>query len=252
MDPQQKSTYLKLASATAERAGRLLATAYASDAGILSSSGKDVKTQADLEAEAAIMDALRPTGISLLGEETGLHQQDLGDGLRWIIDPLDGTFNFTRGLPACCVSIGLWEGLDPILGVIHDFTAGCSYSGIVDEGAWRDDQPMSVSEFTDPAQCALATGFPNSRDFSAEALAPFIRRVQGFKKIRLIGSAALSLAYVATGHLDAYFEEGIYFWDVAAGLALVKAAGGQIHFSPPNSNWKMDARATNGRIPRDF
>ena len=235
--------YLLLAEETARISGAHLRDAYSIDAGVVSDVGKDIKTKADQAAEAVILEALRPTALAILSEESGYESsverlntsndsittQDKCAKPIWIIDPLDGTFNFTRGFPACCVAIGLWAKNQPILGVIYDFVLDKMYSGSVECGATCNGESIRISDTADFRNASLATGFPSARDYSEASLAKSIRRVQQFKKIRMIGSAALSIAYVANGYFDAYFEEDIWLWDVAAGLALVKAAGGDFY-----------------------
>jgi myo-inositol-1(or 4)-monophosphatase len=256
--------YLELAQAAARQAGALLRDAYSADAGVVSAVGKDIKTEADQAAESVVLDAIRPTGLAILSEESGMDQKAGNRGQEsgvspssildspsplWIIDPLDGTFNFTRGFPACCVAIGLWAENQPVLGVIYDFVSDKMYSGIVGEGAFCNGEVMSVSSTGSYASASLATGFPSARDYSDASLADSIRKVQQFKKIRMIGSAALSIAHVANGSLDAYFEEDIWLWDVAAGLALVKAAGGAYSISEIKESWQLDVFAFNGLLP---
>lgn len=224
------SIYLNLAADAAHGAARLLQEQHATDAGVLSRAGRDLKTQADLNAEALILERLAKTGIPVQAEESGGALATTG--LCWVVDPLDGTVNFSRGFPMFGVSIALIRDGQPWLGVIQDGAGGDLYTGEVGVGAWKNDAPMRVGETRDPAQAVLATGFPTGRDFSPAALAAFIGRVRGFKKIRMIGSAALSLAHVAAGVFDAYYEEDIYWWDVAAGCALVRAAGGTVRLQP--------------------
>lgn len=258
--------YRELAESAARRAGECLLNAYAADAGVVSESGKDIKTEADQAAEKIVLDALSPTSLSILSEECGVVQSSGGGSQGsdpnpstiqlfnsstpfWIIDPLDGTFNFTRGFPACCVAIGLWADGQPKMGVIYDFVSDKMYSGIVGEGAYCNGAPIQVSTTGSYASASLATGFPSARDYSDASLGNSIRKVQQFKKVRMIGSAALSIAYVANGSLDAYFEEDIWLWDVAAGLALVKAAGGDFSISKIRESWQLDVFASNGRLP---
>jgi myo-inositol-1(or 4)-monophosphatase len=263
MDTQN---YLQLVEVAARKAGSLLRDAYSADAGVVSAVGKDIKTEADRAAEKVILESLRPTGLGILSEESGVVQKsgskrqnssvknDLTtqrinlSSPTWIIDPLDGTFNFTRGFPACCVAIGLWAENQPVLGVIYDFVSDKMYSGIVGEGAFCNDEVMSVSTTGSYASASLATGFPSARDYSDASLADSICKVQQFKKIRMIGSAALSIAHVANGALDAYFEEDIWLWDVAAGLALVQAAGGDYSISEIKDSWQLDVFASNGLL----
>ena len=253
--------YLELAKLSARRAGACLSSAYSADAGVVSEMGKDIKTEADRAAERVILEGLRPSGLSILSEECGLELGAVSGGAAgktpelfmsdasrpyWVIDPLDGTFNFTRGFPVCCVSIGLWSGKRPVLGVIYDFVSDAMYSGVVGMGAFCNDRRMEVSKVSDLSKAVLMTGFPSARDYSEAALADSIRSVQRFKKIRMIGSAASSLAHVAAGHADAYMEEDIWLWDVAAGLALVKAAGGGYQISKVKESWQMNVFAGNG------
>lgn len=244
---------IKLAEITARNAGKCLLDAYSSNSVVLSDCGKDIKTEADKAAEATVLKALQSTGYAILSEESGLSNTDKNfpticeSSLPiWIIDPLDGTYNFTRGFPMCCVSIALWQGLNPVLGVIYDFASGKIYSGIVDNGASCNDEAIQVSRVASHDQAALATGFPSSRDYSNVALEASIRSIQRFKKIRMIGSAALSLAHVSSGNVDAYAEEDIWLWDVAAGLALVKSAGGNFTISDIKDSFQLDVIATNG------
>jgi len=156
----------------------------------------------------------------------------------WIVDPLDGSFNYWKDIPLCCVSVGLWRGSNPVLGAIYDFNRNELFTGIVGQGAWLNNMPMRVSNLSDQKKSVLCTGFPVSTDFSTSPIQQFISFVQNFKKIRLIGSASLSLAYVACGRVDAYFERDIKIWDVAAGIALVRSAGGDslFHFSSTKPN----------------
>jgi len=256
--------YLELAQLAAREAGALLRDAYAKDAGVVSALGKDIKTEADKAAETVILEALRPTGLAILSEESGM-DQGTGNSSNesgaspstildsqspiWIVDPLDGTFNFTRGFPACCVAIGLWADGQPVLGVIYDLVVDKMYSGVVGEGAQCNEAAMHVSTTTSNSAASLATGFPSARDYSDASLGNSIRKVQQFKKVRMIGSAALSIAHVANGGVDAYFEEDIWLWDVAAGLALVKAAGGEYSISEIKETWQLDVFAFNGLLP---
>ena len=241
-------TELKLAETAAQAAAEILRSSFSTDAGIESAVDKDIKTRADQEAERVVREILTPTGIPILGEEFG------GDvaftDRMWIVDPLDGTMNFTRGYPMHCVSIALWEQGKPVLGVIHELETDHVLSGVVGEGVTYEGMPVQVSAVSDPGQAILSTGFPSGRDYGDTALQQFVAQVQQFKKIRMIGCAALSLAYVARGVFDVHFEEGTYLWDVAAGLALVQAAGGRIDFTKPGPDWKMRVWADNGS--RDF
>lgn len=241
---------LREAREAVREAAACLERDYAADAGVRSASGKDVKTRADVAAEEIIVRRLQATGVPVLAEESA-GAESKSEGPRWLVDPLDGTMNFTRGYPSYAVSVGLWDGMRPVLGVIQDLPHRSLYTGIVGVGAWRDDVPIRVSGVQDRRQAILATGFPVARDYGDAALTAFIGRVQGFKKIRMIGSAALSLAMVASGVFEVYFEEDIMLWDVAAGGALVAAAGGVFTARPGSRPHAVVACGSNGGFAID-
>lgn len=245
---EEQSKLLITAIVAAQKAGAILKDYFTTNAGVALEDGRDIKTEADQAADAILLDGLSSAGIPILSEESG---SNLDAGISepcWIIDPLDGTFNFVRGFPACCVSVALWDKLKPVLGVIYDFATDRLYSGTVGGGASCNGKPIQVSTVQTFSQAALVTGFPSSRDFGDQSLHNSIKRIQKFKKIRMIGSAALSLAYVSRGFVDAYHEEDIWLWDVAAGLALVRAAGGDFTISEIKPTWQLDVYATNGII----
>ncbi len=191
---------------------------------VVKSWAKDVKVNADFETHGVILEMLKTSGIPILSEEDDIH--DFGMDIKWVVDPLDGSINFLRGIPSSAVSIALVCDGEPILGVVYDFNREEMFSGIVGKGAWLNGERISVSSVRERSEAILMTGFPSYTDYSREALNKYISLVQSFKKVRLLGSAALSLAYVASGRADTYYEKDIKIWDVAAGLALVKAAGG--------------------------
>jgi myo-inositol-1(or 4)-monophosphatase len=196
-------------------------------------SAHDVKLQADVDSEKLVRSELAASGLPVIGEELGGDAALFeGDALYWVVDPLDGTYNYLRDQPATCVSIGLMRGREPLCGVIHDFCGGRVYEGVVGRGVTINGVPVTPQWAENLAQACLMTGFPAAANKSAEALAVFVRRVGQFKKVRMIGSAALATAYVGMGLADVYLENGTNLWDVAAGLALVKAAGGDYVLTP--------------------
>lgn len=227
LSDDQLRSYLKIAESAALRAADKI---KGRDAELLTADSigrRDIKLAADRAAEAAILDYLAvETGIPVLSEEAGEVGGASGNGLRWVVDPLDGTANYSRGIPFFCVSIALEHDGEPVLGVIHDVTRGETFTGGVGLGAWLDGVSITVARNADPARAVFATGLPARRDFSADSLGEFGRSLARWQKVRLLGSAALSLAYVAAGRCDAYAEQSIMPWDVAAGIALVRAAGG--------------------------
>jgi myo-inositol-1(or 4)-monophosphatase len=231
--PTQDTQYLNLAVEAATQAGHFLLKNIGKNCDIVAEEEREIHFQFDLEAEKIIINKLQNgSAYKIVTEESGLIDAT-GGGYEytWIVDPLDGSINYSEGIPLSCVSVGLWKNSFPVLGVIYDFHQDHLYEGIIDRGAWLNKCPIRVKPQRCPAKAILCTGFPASMDFSEAAMDTFIRRVREFRKIRMIGSAALSLAYVASGKVDAYYEKNIKIWDVAAGLALVKAAGGEILYN---------------------
>jgi len=205
---------------------------------------RDVKVKADQFLDEIIRRQLKEkTGFPIISEET-INSQKMGEGYQWIVDPLDGSLNFSRSIPICCISIAFWKGLEPVIGVIYDFNRDEIFTGIIDRGGWLNGKAIAPREVSKVSKGVLATGFPVKTDYTKNALLDFVMDIQQFKKIRLFGSAALSLAYVACGRVDFYHEKNIKIWDVAAGLALIKSVGGMVKFTSPNSDMTVQVQAT--------
>ena len=149
-------------------------------------------------------------------------------GVRWLVDPIDGTTNFVYGHPGFSISIGAEVGDEPIAGVVVDPLLEEEFAAARGAGATRNGQPIRVNLQTDLSRALVATGFgyhPDRRRRQAEGLVEILPRVGD---IRRMGGAALDLAYVACGRVDAFFERGLATWDVAAGWVLVTEAGGTV------------------------
>ena len=218
---------VKAAETAARLAGDALRKGGGTFDGVVSAEGRDIKLVADKVAETLILESLQKDfPAPVLSEEAGWTAVP-GDVV-WVVDPLDGSANYNRDMPLCCVSIALVQNKKPILGVIYDFNHDDLYAGLVDEGATLNGAPMHVSNIAATKDAILMTGLPLNRDFSKEALSELAADFANWKKVRMIGSAATSLAFVAAGKADRYAEDGIQFWDVAAGAALVEAAGGKV------------------------
>lgn len=235
MEFQEKEELLHLAESAALLAGKYLVDLRKEWFSIQSASGHDLKIRADRESEKIILRCLSKSNISVFSEETGdvvaerkEQKVNIDSGFYWIVDPLDGSLNYHQGIPLSCVSIALYNETEPVLGVVFDFNSGDLYSGVMGGGAWLNHQPIRPSYVDKISKAVIGTGFPVNADFSDVTLSRFIKEIQQFRKVRLLGSAALSLCYVACGRIDAYREERIMFWDVAAGLILVKSAGGTV------------------------
>lgn len=237
---------LSVARQAAVLSGEFLIGANDSARKINSESGKDIKIAADLASEKVIIDYLKEkTDFPILSEEAGLISGDKQE-LSWVVDPLDGSYNYLRKIPFCCVSIGLWRGDKPVLGVVYEFNQKELFSGIAGEGAWLNDAPIKVSNTKQKEKAVLCTGFPVNADFSQKAITDFIENSRSYKKVRLIGSAALSIAYVACGRADVYSERGIMFWDIAGAIPILLAAGGESDMEKAAKEYSYNVFSRNG------
>lgn len=243
---------LELSKSTAVQAGDRLAGAGLAGFSFSEELPREVKSLADTVLEYVVLGALSGTGLEILSEERGLVPGSQPNGYRFIVDPLDGTFNFVKNLGPCAVSIALWEGDRPVFGVIFDIVKKSLFWGGRDLGAWRDGSAIQVSRADNISRAAVCTGFPVRFDFSADqAWERFRERAARFAKVRMFGSAAMSLACVADGSAEAYFEQDIMLWDVAAGIAIVEGAGGRVRWSGKAGSPALDVYADNGRLASD-
>lgn len=207
---------------------------------------REIKAVADTELEKDILLSLTPTGLPILSEESGYIQYQQESRYMFIVDPLDGTFNFVKGLGSCAVSIALWKDQKPIFGVIYNIMERQLFWGGNGMGAYCDDQPISVSNTSNQAAASICTGFPVRLNVeNDEVMQKFWRLVKPYAKVRMLGSAAVSLLNVARGSADMYSEQNIMLWDVAAGLAIVEGAGGRVHFLPGTTEYALDVYASN-------
>lgn len=214
--------------------------------------GHDVKIAADHQAEALIAGLLHAgSGLSVFSEEAGWIGATADKTTvepYWVLDPLDGSANYLRGVPLCCVSLALVKGIEPLLGVIYDFNRNELFTGIASKGAWLNGVPMTVSNIVRPDEALLTTGFPVAMDYESDALREYVDAVRAYRKVRSLGTAATMLAYVAAGRFDIYRERSVRFWDVAAGIAMVLGAGGQVRVENFDDDpaGKLDLTAYNG------
>jgi myo-inositol-1(or 4)-monophosphatase len=208
--------------------------------------GREVKIDADTRAEALILAALeRAAPFPVISEEAGWVRARESRYV-WAVDPLDGSVNYLRSYPHCAVSIALLDQGVPVLGVVDCFALEERFTGVVGEGAWLNGAPMRVSTIANPASGILQTGVPSRA--SADSMALFEARLSTWRKVRMIGSAASALAYVAAGRAEAYRESGSMIWDVAAGCALVRAAGGAFEITGASLDQPLEVAACNGVV----
>jgi myo-inositol-1(or 4)-monophosphatase len=212
----------------------------------------DLVTETDLAVEAflkAELGALLPEA-DFLAEESS--SDTVPGRLTWIIDPLDGTTNFAHGLPFVAISVALWSVDSVVAGVVHLPLLGETFHAMEGAGAQLNGRAISVSDTPVLQEAIMATGFPYATETFLENilkfLGKFLKKTQG---IRRPGAAALDLAYVACGRYDGFYEYALKPWDTAAGILLVREAGGRVSRydqSAPYHLGDVDILATNGRI----
>lgn len=218
---------LQVATEVAHEAGEVLLSFFGGeDVGTRTKGDRDVVTAADLASEKLVLkrlhDAFPQDGF--VGEEGS----DVAPGCsrRWLVDPLDGTLNFSRSIPIWCVSLALFDGSIPVLGVIYDPIHGETFAAVQGQGATCNGEPLTSSALADPAGAIvhLTVDFHEGSMLlglhDLQVLAPRVLRT------RNTGSAALALAYVASGRIDVMVHRYAHAWDYAAGVVLVQEAGG--------------------------
>lgn len=244
---------LHAAIEAARAAGELLRANFGTAAEVNEFHDHDIKLELDVRTQTLITERLLAAfpDHALYGEEGIAGNQS--SEWQWIVDPIDGTVNFFYGIPHFCVSIALRRGDEIQLGVIYDPMRDELWS--VEKGgiATLNGKPIAVSPRTNLKDAVLSIGFAKSKTTIAAGL-PLVEKFVGrVRKIRLMGSAALDLAYVACGRLDAYIESSVSLWDVAAGKLLVEAAGGRYESRPREDHPdKISVRASSGHLDLDL
>jgi len=222
----------------------------------------DIKLELDVRSQKLIERALRTAfpQVSLLGEEGDAGRADAA--VRWVVDPIDGTVNFAYGIPHACVSIALqqrtdWraanpnkDGYETMVGVVYDPFCDELWTAIRGQPARLNGKIIHVSRRRKLAEAIVSIGFSKSRESIDNTLPYFGELVYRVRKIRMMGAAALGLAYVATGRFDAYIERGIRLWDIAAGGLIIECAGGEFWREPIPGQHAYRMIASNGLLRR--
>jgi myo-inositol-1(or 4)-monophosphatase len=246
---------LQLAVELARRAGGLLLNGYGRATQVRHKGAIDLVTEYDLKSEQILVEGIRSAypADAILSEEGGGQE---GEEVRWLVDPLDGTTNFAHGLPIFSVSIACVRAEELLLGVIYDPTREELFHTLAGEGAFLNEAPIRVSAATALDESLLVTGFPyDIRTSPDNNLGYFNTLAVRARAVRRLGSAALDLAYVAAGRFDGYWELKLSPWDWAAGVLLVREAGGRVTtFGEDEKVLDGDATlvATNGKIHHEL
>jgi myo-inositol-1(or 4)-monophosphatase len=221
-----RTALLAIALDTARQAGELVKKGHRTHPKIAHKGTVDLVTPYDVASERFIKDALsRKTPFGVVGEEQGGKVETA----TWYVDPIDGTTNFVHGHPFYCVSIGLVVAGRPVLGAVVAPSLAIEWSGGVGLGATRNGEPCTVSGAVALEDALLATGFPYDRKTSPDNnFDAFVAIKQRCQAVRRCGAAAIDLCFVADSTYDGYWERKLKPWDLAAGVAIVEAAGGQV------------------------
>jgi len=268
---------LRVAAAAARAAGALMRRNARAPKRIHSQTQHDIKLELDVRCQRLIERRLRAAfpQTAILGEEGVLG--DVNADTRWVVDPIDGTVNFTYGIPHACVSIALqarmtgrdrrqerrWSPVPPahksaspkgdfttVVGVVYDPFTDELWTAVRGERAKLNGRPIHVSDRTDLRQAIVALGFAKDKSTLNRMLPAFNRLVHRVRKMRIMGAAALSLVYVATGRMDGYVEYGLRLWDIAAGGLILECAGGEFWHRPLAGEFRYELVATNGKLRR--
>lgn len=255
LSKREIARYLKFAGATAREAGKILLKKSRGKNEILYKGRVNLVTAADLASEKFIVNSIERAfpGHSRLAEE--ISSRDTGSEFNWIIDPLDGTTNYAHRFPFYCVSIALeYEG-KIVVGVIYDPERNELFTASENNGSFLNGKSIRVTSQTKLSRSLLATGFPYDIGTSSEDnIDNYARFAKSCRGIRRAGSAALDLAYVACGRFDGFWELKLSPWDTAAGILLVKEAGGKVT-DFQGKRFQIRNRyivASNGRIHRQM
>ena len=241
--------YLDAAEKAARAAGKFLRDHFEQPQHVNVREAHDIKLEIDVQTQDMITDSLLKKfpqhalygEEGLVGDQTAEHQ--------WVVDPLDGTVNYFYGIPHFCTSIALRLQSEIIVGVIYDPIRDEMWTAQKGKTPELNGRPIRVSERSEIAEAVVSVGLSKTGVTIASGLPLLQDMVHRARKCRLLGSAALDMAYVACGRFDAYIEQGISLWDIAAGFILVETAGGKVEMRPrEDMKDKYSIIASNGVI----
>ena len=248
------SLFLETAIKAAKSAGALLKEHYYKDKEVDSYEQYDIKLELDVMSQNLISEVILNDfpDHSIIGEE--------GDSLsnqseyHWVVDPIDGTVNYFYGIPHFCVSIALKKATEDkwLVGVIYDPMMDELWAVEDGQEPTLNGRPISTSQRSKMSDAVVTVGFSKSKEALDAGFERYRNISTSVRKSRMMGSAALALAYIACGRLDAYIEDVISLWDIAAGKLLVEAAGGKVDLIESKiTKGKLSICSWNGRLPLD-
>jgi myo-inositol-1(or 4)-monophosphatase len=244
---------LAAASVAAKAAGALMRKNWRSPKQVNKATQYDIKLELDVRCQKLIEKKLRAAfpHINMLAEEGD--SGDVNLAFRWVVDPIDGTVNFAYGIPHACVSIAMQRRVknryETVLGVVYDPFCDEIWTATKNSPARLNGRIVRASQRGELKDCIVTTGFAKSAQ-SLEDMLPFFGRLaRSVRKVRMLGSAALALTWVATGRLDAYIESRVSLWDIAAGALILERAGGEFWSEAiPGEPHVLRLIGNNGRV----
>ncbi|MBL6764626.1 MAG: inositol monophosphatase [Verrucomicrobiae bacterium] len=262
MNSTQLRKALLVATEAARAAGAMMRANLRKPKHVNESTQHDIKLELDVRCQKRIQTSLQkayPT-IPILGEEGILG--DPNAEFRWVVDPIDGTVNFAYDIPHACVCIALQQrragrpkagdlyGAETILGVTYDPFLDELWTATRDQKSRCNGRPIQVSKRAKLAEAIITMGFSKKSESISKALPTFTGLIPKVRKVRMFGSAGLSMAWIAAGRLDAYLEAGVRIWDVAAGSILIRQAGGEFWHSEVAGDYAVEMISSNGLLRR--
>lgn len=248
---------LAVAVKAAQSAGKLIRQNHRLTKRINEETQHDIKLELDVRCQKLIEKIVLRAfpKFAILGEEDASGAANAE--LRWVIDPIDGTVNFNYGIPHVSVSIALQRrkkdsAYETIVGVIYDPFCDELWTAMRGQRANLNGTPVRVSKRKKLGEAIISIGFAKSKETVERTLPYFCKVLPRVRKMRIMGSAALALVYVASGRFDAYVEGGISLWDVAAGGLILECAGGEFWHQPITGEHKFRVLASNGLLRREL
>jgi myo-inositol-1(or 4)-monophosphatase len=245
---------LETAIQATRSAGRVIVERLPAEREVQLKGFRDIVTDADLAAEHAIIQTIRARfpDHAMLTEESGESASD--SPYVWVVDPLDGTTNYSRRLPTFCVSVGLLFQGQLTVGAVYDPLRDHLFAAERGRGATLNGAPLQVSQVDRIGDTVVGLDWAHSQENRREIVARLDRIAPACGTLRGMGSAALGLCYVAAGWTDAYFHVGLKEWDMAAGLLLIQEAGGRVTdiLGRPWQPWVQGVLVSNGRVHQDL
>tara|TARA_R110000850_G_scaffold30231_19_gene83408 strand:+ start:85 stop:837 length:753 start_codon:yes stop_codon:yes gene_type:complete len=243
------SPELELATKAAREAGALLRENFEGDLDVDEMHTHDIKLALDVETQKLIEERILSTfpDHAIYGEEGIAGDQNSPN--QWIVDPIDGTVNFFFGIPHFCVSIAMRQDGELKIGAIYDPMMDEMYAVDFDGPATKNGKPIQPSNRTSLSEAVVTIGFSKSKDAIEAGLSRYGKVAHRVRKTRMMGSAALALAYISCGRLDAYVEEQISIWDIAAGQLMLERGGGLVELTQSSTNPdKSSIISSNGKL----